>query len=275
MDWQRIKQVGWGLIGAAFAATFAIWMFFFPAAIDTAFAWKVEPRFAQAFIGAGYIFRTAFFLVVAFQRDWLKIRWIFWGNLVFTGTLLLATYWHIDQFLWHEAPTAHVWLILYIFEPLAMIYLIPRGTLRASAPTTGGAVQPLFKVILVLITGLLLINGLLLLINPEFAATRWPWELNPLDARIVAAWFLGWCVWCATMAFATDWDEIRLAAGLFILNGIALVAVGILFQGDFLPGNPRSGAFVIGVAVMTLLMLGFSVYQELRRPNRAARSATT
>jgi hypothetical protein len=268
MDWQRIKQVGWGLIGAAFAATFAVWMFFFPQAIDTAFAWKVEPRFAQVFIGAGYVFRTVFFLAIASQRDWLRIRWIFWGNLVFTGTLLLATYWHIDQFLWHQAPTAHVWLILYIFEPIAMIYLVPRGTFSAAPPTTGGLVHPVFKVILVAITGLLLINGLLLVINPEFAATRWPWELNPLDARIVAAWFLGWCVWCGTMAFATDWDEIRLAAGLFILNGIALVAVGILFQGEFLPDNPRSGAFVVGVGVMTLLMAGFSAYQELRRPAR-------
>ena len=75
-----------------------------------------------------------------------------------------------------------------------------------------------------LVTGLLLMFGLLLLLNPEFAATRWPWELNGLDARIVAAWALGWAVWCGTMAFAVDWDEIRTAARLFVLLGIALTS---------------------------------------------------
>ena len=54
----------------------------------------------MAFIGAGYIFRTAFFLNAAREGNWVRLRWIVWGNLVFTGTLLLATYWHADEFNW-------------------------------------------------------------------------------------------------------------------------------------------------------------------------------
>ncbi len=93
------------------------------------FAWDVHPRYAMAFIGAGYIFRTAFFLNAAREGNWLRLRWIVWGNLVFTGTLLLATYWHPDEFHWNplETPLAHIWIVLYIFEPVVMIYLIPRG----------------------------------------------------------------------------------------------------------------------------------------------------
>ena len=70
-----------------------------------------------------------------------RLRWIVWGNLAFTGTLLLATFWHIDEFNWSQftPPTAHIWVILYIFEPVVMIYLIPRGALRAEAPLSGGA----------------------------------------------------------------------------------------------------------------------------------------
>jgi hypothetical protein len=109
-------------------------------------------------------------------------------------------------------------------------------------------------------------NGLLILVNPEFAASRWPWELNPLDARMVAAWFLGWSVWCGTMAFAQDWDEIRTAARLFILNGVALLAVTVIFRDEFLPGRGTAIGFVVALAVGTGVMAGFHVLQDRRRP---------
>jgi hypothetical protein len=268
MERPPIEQRIWGYAGAAAAAWFAIWMLFFPQFVPTHFAWDVQPRLAQAFIGAGYVFRTVFFLAIAREPNWLRIRWAVWGNLAFTGTLLLATYWHIDEFTWPQflPPTAHIWIILYIFEPVAMLYLIPRGILRATPPVTGGPLHPLFRKFLVLVTGLLLMHSLLLIINPEFAATRWPWELNPLDARIVAAWFLGWSVWSGTMAFARDWDEIIVAARLFILNGLALAVAIVVFRGEFLPDRPTISSFVGGVAVMTVAMVGFYLLQERRRP---------
>ena len=141
MIWPPRSQMIWGFLGATAAAWFAIWMLFFPQYVPEFFAWNVVPRYAQAFIGAGYIFRTLFFLNVARESNWTKLRWIVWGNLAFTGTLLLATFWHIDEFNWSQftPPTAHIWVVLYIFEPVVMIYLIPRGALRAEGPTTGGA----------------------------------------------------------------------------------------------------------------------------------------
>ncbi len=268
MAWPPRAQIGWGFLGALAAGAFSIWMFFFPTLVPDYFAWDVQPRYAQAFVGAGYLFRTAFFLYAMRQGNWLQLRWIVWGNLVFTGTLLLATYWHIDQFNWNpfQTPFAHIWIILYIFEPVVMIFLIPRGTFRVEAPPTGGPLHRFYRVFLIFLTGFLLMFGLLLVINPEFAANRWPWELNPLDARIIAAWFLGWSVWCGTMAFARDWDEIRSAAALFVLNGVALLATLIVFRADFLA---RGTLVSYGGAViaLTVLMIGFFVLQERRRPD--------
>jgi hypothetical protein len=267
--WPPRSQVVWGILGAAAAAWFAGWMLFFPQYVPTHFAWDVQPRYAQAFIGAGYIFRTLFFLNVAREADWVRLRWIVWGNLVFTGTLLLATFWHINEFLWPQfaPPTAHIWVILYIFEPVVMIYLIPRGIFRVEAPVVGGPIHPWFKAFLVLVTGLFLMHGLLLVINPEFATLRWPWELNPLDSRIVAAWALGWSVWCGTMAFATDWDEIRTGIRLFIVNGVALLVTIVVFR-DGLTGV-TSGSYIWGIAILTVGMAAFHFLQERRRPSRA------
>ena len=264
----HIEQVGWGILGAATAATFAAWLLVFPESVPDLFAWDVHPRYAQVFIGTGYIFRTAFFLYVARQRDWFRLRWIIWGNLVFTGTLLFATYWHVEEFNWNpfQTPLAHLWIVLYIFEPVAMIYLIPRSILGAVAPATGGPLVRGFKPFLIFVAGLLLMNGLLILLNPEFAAKRWPWELNGLDARIASAWFLGWAVWLGTMAFATDWDEIRGAALLFLLNGVALIATALIFRVDFLPGRGTAVGYVGALATFSIVMALFVVLQERRRP---------
>ena len=264
----------WGYGGAAFAALFAFWMLFLPWPMEI-FAWDVRPRLAQAFIGGGYIFRTAFFLFAASESDWRKLRWIVWGNLAFTGTLLLATYWHMGEFHWdieHVTPFAHIWLILYVFEPVVMLYLIPRGTFALPPTRTGGPIHPLFRAFLIGTTMVLLSNGLMLVINPEFAAERWPWDIkdNGLDARIVAAWFLGWAVWCGTMAKARDWDEIRSAARLFVLAGaaifVALALNGSGFRNDEID-TPEG--LLGGLAILTILMAGFHVLQERRRPSLA------
>lgn len=264
-----LQQVGWGVLGASAACAFAIWMFFFPDSIAEKFAWDVHPRLAQAFIGAGYVFRTCFFLAIAFGRDWLKLRWAIWGNLVFTGVLLLATFWHAPEFNWNPSQTiaGHFWVILYVFEPVTMLYLIPRGIRAAAPPATGGPVHRLVRIFLIFTTGLLLMHGLLLVINPEFAANRWPWDLNPLDARIIAAWFLGWSAWLGTMAFAEDWDEIRLPAVLFVINGGALLATILWFRDLFSTTHTTTASYQVGIAVLTGLMLLAIVWQERRRPD--------
>ncbi len=252
----------WGFGGGLIAATFAVWMFSFPELAVSHFAWPVEPRLAQIFIGAGYVFRTGFFFWVALEPAWHRVRWIFWGNLVFTGTLLFATFWNLDRFSWFFV-TAHVWIVLYIVEPVVMIYLVPREREMGSpVPTPRGAVQPFLKWFLVAETGLFLTFGLLLVLNPTFADLRWPWALNQLDAQIVAAWLLGWSVWAGTMAFARDWDEIRIGAALQILFGVALLATMVIFFPLFDFARPTTGAYMGLVLILTVAMIFLFWRQE-------------
>ena len=197
----------WGAVGAFFAAVFALWMFFFSSLIPSHFAWVVEPRLAQAFIGAGYVFRTFFFLLFVFERDWRKLRWTPWGNLVFTATLLLATIWHAEEVNWRFL-VAHLWVILYTLEPVSMFFLIPRRRAAKGEPlTTGGPLGTWLRRLLIFEVAALGLFGLFLVISPAWLDLRWPWALTQFDARIIAAWFLGWAVWAGSMALASDWDE--------------------------------------------------------------------
>lgn len=256
----------WGIGGGLIALTFAIWLLDFPDLAISHFAWPVEPRLSQIFIGAGYIFRTGFFLTIAFQPAFHRVRWLYWGNLVFTGTLLFATFWHIDRFSFFFV-TAHLWIILYIIEPVTMLYLVPRrGDAWTQVPTPRGPINSIFKGFLIAETAIFLTFGLLLLLNPEFADLRWPWALNPLDARIMAAWFLGWSVWAGTMAFATDWDEIRLPAQLNMLFGIAVIATIVVFFGQFDFTRPTTNVYIGGAIVLTLAMAFFYWRQERATP---------
>lgn len=255
----------WAAAGVALAAVFAVWMFFFPQFIPTHFAWVVEPRLAQVFIGAGYVFRTFFFLQFLFIRNWLHIRWTFWGNMAFTGTLLLATLWHADEMNWRFL-LAHLWIIFYTFEPITMIFSVPwTPEARHAHLTGGGPILPWFRRFIILVVGVLMLMGLLLVINPEWLDLRWAWDLNGFDARIIAAWFLGWAVWAGTIGFAHDWDEVRTAGALAILWGVTVCLTLFLFRSEFDFGRAPTMGYA-GIAV--LFTLGFAFFfwrQEARR----------
>jgi hypothetical protein len=257
----------WGALGALLAAVFAIWMFFFPDLIPAHFAWVAEPRLAQAFIGAGYVFRTAFFLQFVFAKNWLHIRWAFWGNLAFTGTLLLATLWHADEMNWRFLM-AHLWIIFYTYEPVTMIFMAPMDEeVRRLHLTTGGPILPWFRRFLILAVGLFLLVGGFLIINPGWLDLRWPWDLNEFDARVIAAWFMGWAVWAGTMVKAKDWAEVRLAGAFGILFGASLSVTLIAFRSEFDFGRAPTLGYGLIAVLFTVIMAFFYWRQERRRPS--------
>ncbi len=260
----------WGAIGALVAAVFALWMFFFPEYIPVHFAWNVQPRMAQAFIGAGYVFRVFFFLLFVFVADWRLLRWSYVGNLFFTGALLLATLWHAENMHWRSL-VGHLWIVFYTMEPVIMHFSVPRGAADRGEPaTSGGPILPWFRrflIVEVAITGLF---GLALIINPEWLNTRWPWELNPFDARIVSAWWVGWAGWAAAMIQVADWDEVRLAAIGNLILGISLTVINVVFYPYFNHAHPTVRAYILGVIVLTAGMAFFYWQQERQRRRLAA-----
>lgn len=265
MQTHRLRR--WGLGGAFVAAVFATWMLLFPSLVAPYFAWPAEPRLGQVFIAAGYIFRTGFFLSVAREPLWYRVRWIFWGNLVFTGTLLLATFLNAAAFNW-TFPTAYIWLFLYVAEPIAMIYLAPPKTKISEDPLGKGApIAAELKLLLIVETAVLGTIGAFLVLNPEFVSGFWPWALKPLGARIIAAWFLGWAMWAGTLAFAHNWDEIRIGVGLNILFGLAIVASILIFFPLFDFSRTSTLVYVGGAMVLTLLLILLYWRNNRRRTN--------
>ena len=107
-------------------------------------------------------------------------------------------------------------------------------------------------------------------INPDFAGQRWPWPLNPLDARMSAAWFVGWAVWLGTMALERDWDRIRIGIGLLILWGFALMAINLVFLSEFDFSRPTPRTHLVAVPLLTLIIVYFYWQQERVRRREPA-----
>lgn len=118
----------------------------------------------------------------------------------------------------------HVWVFAYTFEPLTVFLLHPRAKEAhdpVPAELSEGAIQPMTKTALAAIFLFAAAFWALLFFTPDFASSRWPWELNAFDSRIMSAWFAGSSVWAVTMYFMQDWAEIKIGvrALLFFLLG--------------------------------------------------------
>jgi hypothetical protein len=188
------------------------------------------------FLGAGFMLRCYFGYHLWRDKYWYTLRWSMFGDFAFLGILFITTWWHVLEMNWDlqgvssgwrifSLVVTHVWILAYTFEPLTIFLLHPRDDeANASVPANlaeGELLQPLkYALLVIFYVGSAL--WALLFFTPEFANMRWPWDLNPFDARIMSAWFGGSAVWAITMYFMKDWVEVKMGVRgiLFFLFGL-------------------------------------------------------
>ena len=183
-----------GFIQCFLAAFFVLWFFIMPQN-GIYFAWPVKPELTALFMGAGFILRSYFGYHLWRDKYWYTIRWSMNGDFAFLGTLFVTTWWHVSEMNWNltgagdglrifSLVIAHVWVLAYTFEPLTVFLLHPRDK-QADGPVPAeyseGKIQPLMKNALAAIFLFGAAVWAVLFFSPDFANTRWPWELNPFE----------------------------------------------------------------------------------------------
>lgn len=258
-----IRNLGVGQF--LFALLFVIWLLFWPEGGER-FAWPITPRLTAVFIGASFILRTLLGLAIMRTREWWRLRWAVWGNYTFLGIILAATFWHVEEMNWSsDILIAHVWILIYIFEPFILPFLGPFGPAAkapiAAAEQRGPLMRGLQRLLVVLFMVGASLAGLFF-ISPEFMTTRWPWELDPFNARIMAAWPGAVAIWAATLYFVRDWAEAKLAVQAFIAYGLALFVAFLLTLPLF--DLERNNVWTYGLLpfIAALLLLYYYVRQE-------------
>ncbi len=231
---RSLRSLGIGQF--AFASLFVLWLLVLPNG-GQSFAWPIVPRLTSVFVGVSFILRAFLGLSIIRTEAWYRLRWVVWGNYMFLAIILISTFWHIAEMNWQtNIVLAHVWVVIYIFEPLVLPFLGPFDDARNDAIPPQHAKGPLaegLKWVLIAATMVTATVGGLLFISPEFLNTRWPWSLDPFNARIMAAWPAAIAVWAGTMALSKDWAEIKMGIQGFILYGSALFVAWLVTIPDF------------------------------------------
>jgi hypothetical protein len=271
-----------GLIQMCLASIFVLWLLIFPAT-GIYFAWPVKPVLTALFIAAGFILRVYFGYHLWREEDWYRLRWSMTGDLVFLSVLFVATWWHVNEMNWHltgvsnglrlfSFVVAHIWILAYTFEPLTVYLLRPRepeANLPPPAERLEGPLLPSLKAALLAYfyvgTGI----AALLFLNPDFANTRWPWELNPFDARIMAAWPAACAAWALTMHGMQDWAEVKIGVRSILLFTLALFVIWIFTYPTYDPARNNGLTFGIGTGLLTAGLIYAYVRQEAARRKQA------
>jgi hypothetical protein len=277
---QKPKGFVWvGFIQCFLALFFVLWFLILPSK-GIYFAWPVKPELTAMYLGAGFMLRSFFGYHLWREKDWYKLRWSIHGDLAFLSVLFITTWWHINEMNWHVTGVddslrifclilAHVWVLAYSFEPITVYRLTPRGEdkVKAEAPVPAslseGPILPITKTTLLTLfyvgTGI----AAILFFNPEFANTRWPWELNAMDARIMAAFPTGVAVWSITMYFMKDWAEIKIGIRSLSFFIVGLFAVGIFAYATSMFDWSRHNVPTVGLATGVLsAMLLYSHWKQ-------------
>ena len=230
-----------GFIQCFLAAFFVAWFLFLPEK-GIYFAWRVVPELTAMFMGAGFLLRSYFGFHLWREKYWYPLRWSMAGDFAFLGVLFVSTWWHVGEMNWNlqgvssglknfSLVITHVWILAYTFEPLTIFLLHPRDA-EAHAPlpaelSEGKLLPPLRSAL-----GAVFLFGAafwaVLFIWPEFANTRWPWELNPFDARVMSAWFAGSSIWAVTMYFMEDWAEVKMGVRAILFFILGLIGVWLI-----------------------------------------------
>jgi len=254
-----------GIIQCLLAAFFVLWFLVTPQN-GKYFAWPVVPEMTALFLGAGFILRSYFGYHLWRDKHWYTLRWSLYGDYAFLAVLFITTWWHISEMNWHlegvndglrlfSLLIAHIWIFAYTFEPLTIFLLHPRDA-EAHAPVPAelseGELQPALKSVLLAIFYASALFWAVLFFSPEFANTRWPWELNAFDSRIMSAWFAGCSVWSITMYFMKDWAEVKVGVRAILFAVLGWLGVWI-FASSRYPLNSTEIAGRQGIAYMLAL----------------------
>lgn len=280
-----------GIIQCFLAAFFVLWFLILPET-GKYFAWPVVPELTAMFLGAGFILRSYFGYHLWRDKYWYTVRWSMFGDFTFLGVLFITTWWHVQEMNWNVPNVSsglrifslvitHVWILAYTFEPLTVFLLHPRDP-EANAPvppdlSEGELLRPTKSALLaVFYLGAAL--WALFFFTPEFANSRWPWPLNPFDARIMSAWFAGSAVWSVTMYFMKDWAEVKMGVRALLLLLLGWLGVWLFASSRYPLNNtaiaPRQGlvyAIVLGIMVAWFL---FAYWKQEQAHKKVAAPVT-
>jgi hypothetical protein len=252
-----------GLVQVLLATAFVVWLLGFPGT-GALFAWPTTPAETAMFLGAGFTGRTYIGYFLYREHLWLKLRWQLAANYAFLAFIWLATLWHMDEMNWaSNIWVAHVWVLAYTIEPVVLFLWEPRAPLDPLPDSwREGPLLPGVKFVAMvgLVTSVTLAG--LMMINPEFMDTRWPWPLDPFNCRVMSAFLALNAGLCYSIYQADDWAEARRALVGLELFAFSQFGVWLFNLRGFDPGRANRHVYGAILAAFGVALVSCHVRQQ-------------
>jgi hypothetical protein len=166
-----------------------IYLYFLQPRSAELFAWEINPPIMAAFVGAGYLGGSYYFIRVIFERRWHRVAAGLWPVGAFVWFMFLTTILHWERFDKGHFPF-QLWLAIYSATPFLIPIVWWRN--RPADPGTPEAVDATVPDWLRLLTGgigaIFFAFALVCFLFPDFVAGFWFWKISPLMTRVLGGW---------------------------------------------------------------------------------------
>jgi hypothetical protein len=244
-----VRRVIW--VAFVLAIANGVFLYFLPARAETEYAWAIRPPVNAAFMGAGYLSGVlATGLGLFAVRYWRSVWSQFWSFFAITSVELLATILHADRFRWDYWPT-WLWTAVYVAVPPAIVLLwLWQQRSVHKQPPMDARLAPIKAISWVLGGGVALF-GALLFLTPQTFIPHWPWDITPLMARAVSAWYLqmGATLLFAAATLRQAHEALIPYSWLAAINGLVLL-LPILHASTVRAGSPEFWFWLVMHAVL-------------------------
>lgn len=240
-----------------------------PGGTEQHFAWTIQPPVTAMLLGSAYAGGIWFFVQVAVQRRWHRVRHGFPAVLVFATLLGIATFLHWDRF--HFGHVSFItWVVLYVATPVLVLVALILNLREDDGMPEGDDVEipAPWRYVLALVGAASTVTGLVLFIVPSLLIGSWAWEVTPLTARVVGAVLTLPGLVNVWMLWDDRWSAFRRVFQAQLVSLACILLAIALRMADFDWNRPSAWLFAIGIVVSAAVYAVF--YFSLER--RATRS---
>ncbi|HEU0181469.1 MAG TPA: hypothetical protein VFR16_04720 [Agromyces mariniharenae] len=240
-----------------------------PGGTEQHFAWTIQPPVTAMLLGSAYAGGIWFFVQVAVQRRWHRVRHGFPAVLVFATLLGIATFLHWDRF--HFGHVSFItWVALYVSTPVLVLVALILNVREDDGMPEGDDVEipAPWRYVLALVGAASTVTGLVLFIMPSLLIGAWAWEVTPLTARVVGAVLTLPGLVNIWMLWDDRWSAFRRVFQAQLVSLACILLAIVVRLADFEWARPSAWLFAIGIVVSAAVYALF--YFSLER--RATRS---
>jgi hypothetical protein len=244
-------------------------LYLYPGRTAQYWAWEIQPEMSALWVGAGYSFGAMAIWTLLLIGRFPKLLVAVLATWPFSCVMLIATIIHIDRF-FVDRIGFWVWFVIYLVLPFGLPiawwlnknHAVPPHANELRFPKNTDYIALLVSVVFSVLAGVLIFN-------PSFSASFWPWNLTPLMSRVIG----GWILFLAAAALSLVFERRYIAYREFIPEAgiwFTLILIGGWRYSDQFDFGRAATYIFFGVLILLILLmfyLFFSLEKQYRKVN--------